>query len=39
MKAILTLDNGAKIAAGIFRSLADFQEEWNEEHDIEFKEL
>lgn len=27
------------VAAGIFRSLADFQEEWNEEHDIEFKEL
>jgi hypothetical protein len=26
------------VAAGIFRSLADFQEEWNEEHDIEFKE-
>lgn len=24
---------------GIIRSLADFQEEWNEEHDIEFKEL
>ena len=23
----------------IIRSLADFQEEWNEEHDIEFKEL
>lgn len=26
------------VAADIFRSLADFQEEWNEEHDIEFKE-
>ena len=24
---------------GIIRKLADFQEEWNEEHDIEFKEL
>lgn len=23
------------VAAGIFRSLADFEEEWNEEHDIE----
>ncbi len=26
------------VFAGIIRSLADFQEEWNKEHDLETKE-
>lgn len=26
------------VFAGIIRSLADFQEEWNKEHDLEAKE-